>query len=723
MTPPSATLRWSALSWPPEVEETDLHAGLRTVAGSRQRPIIVRAEGQAGRVKHLIGAATERVVTTLTAHLTGSRQVAEEPLRLPTGTALRLAFSTRRRAVMSDDPIHASQGLVRALQAASGNERLILEWVLLAAVPPAPVAHGGLQSHHDRWLPALLAAPFHAPDRLDPEVRRALAAKRAQAGWRVVGRLAVAGASEARRRSLLNGVLAALRSVESPGLRLVVKPGALRTLGTAGPFTRRPAVVTVAELISLTGWPVGDVRGLPVNRQASRHLPAVRVLPSWQPERPQRLIGVGRAADGSERALVLPVQDGLRHTWVVGPTGAGKSTLLLRLIEADMIAGRSLVVFDPKTDLLTDVLARVPAQRRADVVVLDPSDAVPVGLNPLAAPGGPEVVVDGLLGSLHELFAAHWGPRTQDILHASLLSLARWPGSSLAMVPLLLSQPAFRSRVIQNLNDPLGLGGFWQWYEGLSEAERQAAIGPVLNKLRQLLLRPTLRAVVGQAKPRFDLAEVFSQRRIVLISLASGTLGPEAAALFGSLAWSRLWQATQARALVPPAQRHPITVYGDEFQTYLRTPVSFTDMLVACRGYGVGLVLAHQHLGQLSTEVREAVLGNVGSRVVFQLLARDAEVVAKLGRGLSPEDLTELGLYEVYASLRLGGHDTGWMSGRTLPPSTPRSNPAEIRAASAQRYGVPRTETEAALRAALEPKPRNEPLGPIGVRQRTGGSR
>lgn len=480
--------------------------------------------------------------------------------------------------------------------------------------------------------------------------------------------------------------------------------------------------MTVSELPLLAGWPLGDLRDLPVQRVKSRQLPAHPEMPVYDPETrgTQRLVAVGRRG-GRERALVFSPEAGRSHAWLVGPTGSGKTTILLRLIKADMAAGRSVVVFDPK-DLVNDVLARVPAERRQDVVVLDPSSDRPVGFNPLAAAGRPaELVADGIFGILHELFAAHWGPRTGDVLHSSLLTLARTSGTSLPLLPVLLTNPAYRQRLVAGLNDPLGVSAFWRWYDALSEAERAVVIAPTLSRLRQLLLRPSLRSVLGQTTPAFHMGEVFKRPRIVLVRLSPGQLGPEGAALFGSLVWSQLWQLIQAQAVVPPAHRRTVTVFADEFQIYLRTPVSFTDMLVTSRALGTGLIVAHQHLPQLSTEVREALLANAGSRVVFGLRHDDAKVFARHDYRLEADDFTGLGRYEVYASLRTAsGEDTGWMSGRTLPPSEALLDPADLQCDVERRLGQERAETEAALIAAAglaEPD-----LGVVGRRPRGGRS-
>ena len=83
------------------------------------------------------------------------------------------------------------------------------------------------------------------------------------------------------------------------------------------------------------------------------------------------------------------------------------------------------------------------------------------------------------------------------------------------------------------------------------------AIAPDMNKLRPLLLRPELRAIVGQSRRSFDLRHVFTERKILLVNLSKGLLGPETSALLGSLVISQLWQAILGRAAIPPERRHP----------------------------------------------------------------------------------------------------------------------------------------------------------------------
>src|SRR5262249_2423961 len=157
--------------------------------------------------------------------------------------------------------------------------------------------------------------------------------------------------------------------------------------------------------------------------------------------------------------------------------------------------GRGVVVLDPKGDLVSDVLDRVPPARIGDVVVLDPTDDErPVGLNLLAgAAEAPELVVEPGSRVFPLLYKAFLGACTDYVLRAAWMTLISEPGMTLCEVPLLLTDEGFRRRLVGGVDDPVALGPFWGWYDGLSNAERMQATGPVMNKLRAFLLRRRLR--------------------------------------------------------------------------------------------------------------------------------------------------------------------------------------------------------------------------------------
>jgi len=472
-------------------------------------------------------------------------------------------------------------------------------------------------------------------------------------------------------------------------------------------------ILSADELASLWHPPHAAIPSLALIRSP-------KVPPPAGVDRGEREVGVSTWA-GENVPVRLSIADSRHHLHLLGATGTGKSTAMLNLAVADIAAGRGVAVLDPKGDLVEGVLARIPAARIGDVVLITPDDLdTSVGLNPLElAPGDDqELVAENTLTIFKRIYERFWGMRTDDILKSSLLTLLRTPEPTLAHIPVLLTDPDFRRRIRAGLHDPLGLDGFWTWFEGLSEGQRGEAIGPVLNKLRDFLIRPRLRHLLCQPRSKVDLRAVIDSGQILLADLNVGRWGQTAAALVGSFLVARLWQAVLGRSRIPEEQRRDFFLYIDEFQNFLGIAGPFGDALAQARSLRLSLTIANQHLGQLPRELREAVRANARSRLVFQCGHDDA---ASLAREFAPLDATallSLARFEAAARLSIAGHTSAPFTLRTLPPAPvpERSVREEIIVSSRKRYGTPVAEVDAALELALgktNPAETDEPVGEV----------
>ncbi len=513
-------------------------------------------------------------------------------------------------------------------------------------------------------------------------------AKRSEAEIVAAGRVGAWAADRRRARSLVGSVARVLRQATGGEGRLGVRPSPwvpYQIAGMRAPLLVWPSHLNVAELAGLVGWPMSPTPIPGLSRGAARLLPPAVSLPRKGP-----VVGVS-TFPGTNQQIRLGTEGRLRHLHVIGPTGVGKSTLLVHLIEHDIRFGRGVVVFDPIGDLTNSILERVPERRRGDIIVVDPTDAErPVGFNLLTGHTNLQLLVEFVIGVFQRLFASSWGPRSADVLRASLLTLGARPGSTLSDLPELLSNPSFRRTVVPSVMDDQLLAGFWTWFENLSEAERNAVIAPVLNKVRAFLLRPEVVRTLCHPDGTLDLLDVFTKRRVVIVRMAKGLIGQDTAALIGGLIIARFWQTVLSRAAVTPEKRHPVFVYMDEFQDYLRLPIGIGDMLSQARGLGVGVVVAHQHLQQLPESVRRDVLANVGSRVIFQTGAKDARVLASdLEPHLSAEDLRGLGRREIVATVALPDGKLPPVTGRTLPPSEQTVGADAVSKHSTEMHGRP----------------------------------
>ena len=427
----------------------------------------------------------------------------------------------------------------------------------------------------------------------------------------------------------------------------------------------RGALLSVPELAALAHLPLDpSVPGL--NRAGARPVPP----PPSIPRSGFNAKVLGDADAGPHRPVALPVPDARLHTHVPGATGAGKTTLLAQLVCADAAAGRASVVIDPNGVLGDRILATLPANAQDRLVRIDPAASEPVAINPLLS-GDPDVAVDNLCGICARIWPANWGPRTDDILRASALTLAHQPRpGGLADIPRLLTDPGYRRRAVSHVNDPI-LREFWTWYQNQSAAARAQATAPLLNKLRAVLLRPFARGLLSPRRQALDFGWHLDHGGVVIVRIPKGTLGTDTTRLIGSLIVGQIWQATIARSRIPEHARRDAACYIDEFHEFLNLPYGIDDMLAEARGYRLALTLAHQDLDQVPHPLRAAISANARNKIIFACSPEDARVLERHTLpNLRAHDLAHLDAYQAAARLLIKSATTPAFTFRTRPLPT-----------------------------------------------------
>lgn len=358
------------------------------------------------------------------------------------------------------------------------------------------------------------------------------------------------------------------------------------------------------------------------------------------------------------------------HLYLLGKTGTGKSTLLETLMLDDVKNGRGFALLDPHGDLVKKIKSQIPWSRRDDLIDFDAPDAhQPYGFNPLA--NVPEdkrpLAASGLIQVFKHLWADSWGPRLEYILRNCLLSLLDYPNADLSGILKLLSDKDFRKKVIPCIQNEQ-IKEFWtKEYDKYTERLRAEAISPIQNKVGAFLSHPLLRKILLTPEKPLSLRKIMDDGKIMLVNLAKGSLGEDTANLLGSLLISRFDLAALSRANIPETERRDYALYLDEFHNF--TTQSLVLMLSELRKYRLSLVLAHQYLTQLDFSIRDAVLGNVGTLVIFRIGAADAETLApEFMPEFSATDFTNLPNYHIYLKLMIDGKISRPFSAVTLPP-------------------------------------------------------
>ncbi len=634
-------------------------------------------------------------------------------------TGIELATSTAHRPLRVDRSAATSSALLSALQPLRDGEEIVVQWLVTPAPIPQPprLATGSDSSGRD--LPALSDGYELLPH---AEALRAERSKQAEPLFACVGRLAISAADDRRARYLLSRVRSAFELLTAPGVhlrrRLVITPrwAAKRLAQRTVPVVHWPATLHAGELAAVLGFKIGDALSPALPTGIARQLPPSAEIPSEG-----CVIGTS-TYPGAERPLAISVADRRLHMLLTGPTGSGKTTEICALVTADAIAGRGVVVIEPK-DLVTECMARIPEERIKDVIIFDVGDVDhPVGVNLLdTSVAPPELVAENIVHIFLQLFGSSLlGPRSEDLLRSSVLTGMTDPKFTLVDLPLLISNAEWRRPYVERIQDDIaGLREFWQAFEALKPNDAAQVIAPLQNKLRSVL-RKRVTMCLGQTNPRLNIREALDTGKLLFIPLRAGLIGDTTASLVGSAITSAIWSAVQARADQPAEQRKQVHLYIDEAPAFLKMATSLGEILATSRSYGLAVTVAAQHLGQWPSDLLRDVLANCRSKITWQTTAQDARTFeAELKPYVSAEDLQHLGQYEVIAQLAVGQRVMPPVTAKALPPPPLTHNEAKAIAWSRQHYGRPRLEVEAEIRRRHQVHAASGPVGrkPAGGRK------
>ncbi|MCX6766168.1 MAG: type IV secretion system DNA-binding domain-containing protein [Candidatus Moranbacteria bacterium] len=402
---------------------------------------------------------------------------------------------------------------------------------------------------------------------------------------------------------------------------------------------------------------------------------------------------------GQERVFGIKEDDRRRHFYVVGKTGTGKTTMIQNMAIQDVQNGRGVAIVDPHGEFAEEVLKAVPASRINDVIYFNPADQEwPIAFNVMEKVDTEyrHLIASGLVGVFKKIWADSWGPRLEYILRNAILALLEYPSSTLLGVTRILIDKSYRERVVEKITDPV-VKSFWvDEFTKWNDRVLQEVISPIQNKVGQFLSSALIRNIVGQTKSAFNIRDLMDQEKVIIMNLSKGRIGEDNSALLGAMMITKIQLAAMARVDVPEEERKDFYLYVDEFQNFATD--SFANILSEARKYHLNLILAHQYIGQLttdtSTKVRDAVFGNVGTIATFRIGAEDAEFLEKEFEPIFMiQDLVNLPNCNIYIKLMIDGLTGSAFSAATLPPidlSKTTANAEKVIKVTRERYGTQR---------------------------------
>jgi hypothetical protein len=339
--------------------------------------------------------------------------------------------------------------------------------------------------------------------------------------------------------------------------------------------------------------------------------------------------------------FAIPEQSRFEHMHMVAGSGHGKTQTLQYFIAKDLDdvarGDKSIVVIDSQGDLINTILGScaLPPEK---IVLIDPEDiAYPVSLN-LFSVGQDRLASyndlerERLTNSIIELY---------DFVLGSLLSAGMTAKQSVVfryVTRLMFHIPDATIHTLRELMEPGGTAKYQTHIAKLEGTPRRFfetefdskeftnTKTQVLRRLYGVLENQTFERMFSNPQSKFDMFTELNAGKLILINTSKSLLKEQGTQILGRFFIAMIAQAAQERATLPDNQRMPAMVYIDEAQDYFDQNIGL--ILSQARKYRVGMIMAHQYLGQLTSGLQEAFEANTSIKLAGGVSARDARTLA-----------------------------------------------------------------------------------------------
>ena len=359
--------------------------------------------------------------------------------------------------------------------------------------------------------------------------------------------------------------------------------------------------------------------------------PAPELLASLPGLTAKQSVEIGRATStaGAAKKIRIGERDLCRHYQIIGQTGTGKSTLLANMVLSAIREGFGLTFFDPHGTTIDTILRSVSPEQAGRIRVIRVGDAenpVPLNIWDSDDPQKEERNISDLCELFSDIFdpkrEGFVGPRYERWLStfakASLAFLGR--RASLESISVISGNQQNMVKVSKAIKAkyPVLAESILQEYGKDKSNDFVNILNWYLCKFERLTSVEQLRETLGAGTNALDFEKQIDTDTVTLIDLASPTIGTQAARIVGTLMLMKLWNAAMKR------KKRDMThlVMIDEAALFQTNPMP--RMLAESRKFGLSMILSHQHTGQLTSEVRDALEANSASLSAFRLSTADA---------------------------------------------------------------------------------------------------
>lgn len=503
---------------------------------------------------------------------------------------------------------------------------------------------------------------------LDKELYLDVERKMSRPGFKVSIRVLVAAASASKAQTVLDNVSHSYSIFDEPPLtKFVLHNSRLSRFNFISnfflrmsslfdlPFHRLHFYANTIELATLFHFPGEEIETPHIVWLSGKHAPAPSNIP---------LSGILLGTNsyrGVDKPIYIKDEDRKRHMYIVGQTGTGKTEFLKHLILEDIKAGNGVCFIDPHGDAAEDILGKIPAERIKDTIYWDPSDVnYPFGLNIMEAGNDEEKnkIINSFIAMLYKMYdPSHvgiMGPLIERAIRNVMLTAMEEKENTLVEVLRLLTSPEFASKKIPLIKDKLVKTYWTEELAHTNDFHKSETLGYFVSKFDRFVTDKLIRNIIGQSTSSFDFKDIMNNKKILIINLSKGKLGEENSKFLGLLLIPKILLAAMSRANLAEKERNEFYLYVDEFQNFA-TP-DFAEIMSEARKYGLSLTVAHQYMSQIEEDIRNAIIGNVGTICAFRIGADDAKYLVPQFQPICNEyDLTNSSIGNIYIKLLIDG--------------------------------------------------------------------
>jgi Type IV secretion-system coupling protein DNA-binding domain len=370
------------------------------------------------------------------------------------------------------------------------------------------------------------------------------------------------------------------------------------------------------------------------------------VTPDQHKGTPREIVSAYLANTPFEALFYVPIpfvftdERRFEHMQIVGGSGHGKTQLLQHLILHDLEREEqpSLIVIDSQGEMLRKIQnLKLFAEQPDRLVIIDPEQYSPA-LN----------MFDTINARAAEYSELH-----REQLQAGVIELYNYIFASIAaemtsrqstafafVARLMLSIPGATIQTLRELmEDPavsLAHSPFREHIEKLELTARAYFVNQFFTRrygdLKQQIARrlygvlsvPAFDRMFSATECKLDMFDAMQSGKVVLVNTSKALLKSDASALFGRYVIALVIRAVFER--VASRVRRPTYLIVDEASEYFDDNIQM--LLEQARKFNVGIVLAHQHLDQLSTGLKSAIAANTAIKLAGGVNDRDARALA-----------------------------------------------------------------------------------------------